>query len=1208
MMDVKERTRIQTAHITISATNMVSSIFSSFTLFLFLSSWMCSARDNTTLPTTPLRDEMGDTLVSSGERFELGFFTPCGRNEGKKYLGIWYYRYNPQTVVWVANRENPLDNSRGVFSLGQDGNLQVMDVNGTSYWSARIESTSSSFSLKLMDSGNLVLIQEAANGSAILWQSFDYPTDTFLPGMKIDKNFMLTSWKSSIDPAPGDFKFQLDERENQYIIMKNGSIPYWKSGVSGSFVRSDERLWLVSNLLMNSSRKPSSPLGNTTTTKESPYDRINSTAVNYKNTRLVVNFDGQIQVFLWRNANWTLIWREPSDRCSVFDACGTFGICNSQNRIPCKCLPGFQPRSPDNWKLENFAEGCERMSPLCSNDVAPKFLELKSMKAGKPDAEPDYSDENDCMNKCLSKCNCQAYSYHKAENGDNNFTCWTWFKDLNNIQEQYDRGRDFNVRVPLSAIASVTRKCEMCGTTVIPYPLSTGPNCGDQMYFRFHCDDSSSQLMFEVPGGAYYRVTGIDEEFQKFSIHVEDASCKAIELMGNYTQSIQSWPFHVIGRCDANRSNSRIGSSFEDTGFAEVEIGWTDPSEPLCYSLDECNDWRHSTCSFARDGKKRCLCNKSFRWDPKTVNCISASVKRKCEMCGTTVIPYPLSTGPNCGDQMYFRFHCDDSSSQLMFEVPGGAYYRVTGIDEEFQKFSIHVEDANCKAIESMGNYKQQRNQSSPFYVIGRCDANRSNIILGSSFEDTGFVEVEIGWIQPSEPLCNSLDECNDLPHSTCSPARDGMKRCLCNKSFWWDPKTVNCISASTKKRRSLYLVLLGVVAASVIILCASFFLYHMRRSTKVTGRENRESIQGNVAFHLNDTERRSRDLISADHFTVDDKKGIDVPIFDMECILAATDNFSGANKLGQGGFGPVYKGKLPGGQEIAIKRLSYGSGQGLEEFKNEITLIVKLQHRNLVRLLGYCEEGREKMLAYEYMPNKSLDVFIFDRTLCVLLNWELRFNIIMGIARGLLYLHRDSRLKIIHRDLKTSNVLLDEEMNPKISDFGLARILRGKQTEGNTQRVVGTYGYMAPEYAMDGDFSTKSDVFSFGVIVLEILSGKRNAAFYKSDQNFSLSAYAWKLWKEEKVLDLMDRALCDTCDANEFVRCVNVGLLCVQEHQWDRPTMSNVVFMLESDTASLPTPKKPAFAASRSLFNTASSSSKADSYVDLTNTLEQGR
>ncbi|KAG5224931.1 G-type lectin S-receptor serine/threonine-protein kinase [Salix suchowensis] len=958
---------------------MVSTIFSSLTLFLLLSSWtqfLCMAGDNMT-SSTPLRDEKGDTLVSAGERFELGFFTPHDRNDGKKYLGIWYYRYMPRTVVWVANRENPVDNSTGVFSLGKDGNLQLMDASGASYWSTRMNSSSVSF----------ILIQEVANSSAILWQSFANPTDTFLPGMKLDMNMTLTSWKSPFDPAPGDFKFQLDGRENQYIIMRNGSIPYWKSAVSGSFLKSDGRLWLVSNLLMYSR-----PLGNTTT-KESLYDNITSTALNYSNTKLVMNFDGQIQFFLWRNASWILYWLEPSDRCSFFDACGTFGSCNSLNRMLCKCLPGFQPKSPDNWKSGNFSEGCERISPLCNKEVAVEsFLELKMMKAGKADDEFDYSDEYECFNKCLSRCECQAYSYQKAEKGDN-ITCWIWLKDLNNIQEDpFGRGRDLNVRVPSSTLALVKRKCEICGTTIIPYPLSTGPNCGDKMYYSFHCDDSIGQLSFEMPGGNYL-VTGIDEELQKFSIRDED--CKATKSMGYRTQTNHSWPFNVIGGCD--------------TGFADVEIRWTAPSEPLCSSLDECNDWPHSTCT-------------------------------------------------------------------------------------------------------------------------------------------------------------------------------------------------------SKEKRGSLFLVLLGVIGASVIIPCASFLLCYLGKSKKVTGRENKESNQGNAAFNLKDAERRLRDLIYADHSTEDDKKGIEVQFFDMDCILAATDNFSNANKLGQGGFGPVYKGIFPGGQEIAIKRLSSGSGQGMEEFKNEITLIAKLQHCNLVRLLGYCVQGCEKMLLYEYMPNKSLDAFIFDRTLCVLLNWELRFNIIVGIARGLLYLHRDSRLKIIHRDLKTSNVLLDEEMNPKISDFGLARIFSGKQTEENTQRVVGTYGYMAPEYAMDGVFSMKSDVFSFGVVVLEILSGKRNKEFYKSDKGFSLSAHAWRLWKEEKVLDLMDRALCETCDANEFVRCVNVGLLCVQEHPWDRPTMSTVALMLGSDTASLPTPNKPAFSATRSLFDTASSSSQADSYVDLTNTLEQGR
>ncbi|XP_052883606.1 G-type lectin S-receptor-like serine/threonine-protein kinase SD1-1 [Gossypium arboreum] len=212
----------------------------------------------------------------------------------------------------------------------------------------------------------------------------------------------------------------------------------------------------------------------------------------------------------------------------------------------------------------------------------------------------------------------------------------------------------------------------------------------------------------------------------------------------------------------------------------------------------------------------------------------------------------------------------------------------------------------------------------------------------------------------------------------------------------------------------------------------------------------------------------------------------MEMQIFDFATIANATNNFSSNNKLGQGGFGHVYKGMLKEGKEIAVKRLSKDSGQGFDEFKNEVTLIVKLQHRNLVKLFGCCLKGDESMLIYEYLPNKSLDNFIFDKTRNKLLNWERRFHIIDGIARGLLYLHHDSRLRIIHRDLKASNILLDNDMNPKISDFGLARMFGGDQIEDKTRRVVGTYGYMSPEYVFYGRFSMKSDVFSFGVLILE--------------------------------------------------------------------------------------------------------------------------
>ncbi|KAI9083696.1 hypothetical protein K1719_034397 [Acacia pycnantha] len=227
---------------------------------------------------------------------------------------------------------------------------------------------------------------------------------------------------------------------------------------------------------------------------------------------------------------------------------------------------------------------------------------------------------------------------------------------------------------------------------------------------------------------------------------------------------------------------------------------------------------------------------------------------------------------------------------------------------------------------------------------------------------------------------------------------------------------------------------------------------------------------------------------------------------------------------LGHGGFGSVYKGQLRDGQQIAIKRLSKASRQGQEEFMNEVVVISKLQHRNLVRLLGCCIQQAERILIYEYMHNKSLDAILFDSIRKKELDWQKRFKIIEGISRGLLYLHRDSRIKIIHRDLKVSNILLDEELNPKISDFGLAKIFRSNEDQANTRRVAGTYGYISPEYAMQGLFSEKSDVFSFGVLVLEIVSGRSNCRLYNMERGSqTLLGYVWRLWNESNLVSFID-------------------------------------------------------------------------------------
>ncbi|EYU27867.1 hypothetical protein MIMGU_mgv1a020672mg, partial [Erythranthe guttata] len=336
------------------------------------------------------------------------------------------------------------------------------------------------------------------------------------------------------------------------------------------------------------------------------------------------------------------------------------------------------------------------------------------------------------------------------------------------------------------------------------------------------------------------------------------------------------------------------------------------------------------------------------------------------------------------------------------------------------------------------------------------------------------------------------------------------------------------------------------------------------------------------------------------------DEEDLGLPLFDFLTVSAATDEFSFSNKIGEGGFGPVYKGVFSSGKEIAVKRLSKDSGQGLKEFKNEVMLMSKLQHRNLVRLLGCCIQGDERMLIYEYMPNKN-------QTKHTSLHWETRFDIIMGIARGLLYLHRDSRLRIIHRDLKASNILLDSEMNPKISDFGLARIFGGDQNQENTKRVMGTYGYMAPEYAVDGLFSVKSDVFSFGVLVLEILSGKKNRGFYHVDHDLNLLGHAWKLWNEEKPMDFLDGSTVEvkSASAETALRCIQIGLLCVQQRHEDRPTMSNVLVMLENEQLALAQPKQPGFYTQRTVIDTDSSSTGKNiprTSNEITVTLLHGR
>ncbi|KAL4271707.1 hypothetical protein GQ457_13G004670 [Hibiscus cannabinus] len=285
---------------------------------------------------------------------------------------------------------------------------------------------------------------------------------------------------------------------------------------------------------------------------------------------------------------------------------------------------------------------------------------------------------------------------------------------------------------------------------------------------------------------------------------------------------------------------------------------------------------------------------------------------------------------------------------------------------------------------------------------------------------------------------------------------------------------------------------------------------------------------------------------------------------FSLRQIKAATNNFDSANKIGEGGFGPVYKGVLPDGTVIAVKQLSSKSKQGNREFVNEIGMISALQHPNLVKLYGCCIEGNQLLLIYEYLENNSLARALFGREEQRLnLDWSTRKKICLAIARGLAYLHEESRLKIVHRDIKATNVLLDKDLNAKISDFGLAKLDEEENTHIST-RIAGTIGYMAPEYAMRGYLTDKADIYSFGVVLLEIVSGKSNTNYKPKEEFVFLLDWAYVQQEQGNLLELVDPSLGSEYSKEEALRLLNLALVCTNPSPTLRPSMSSVVSMIE--------------------------------------------
>ncbi|KAL9660445.1 hypothetical protein QQ045_025260 [Rhodiola kirilowii] len=400
----------------------------------------------------------------------------------------------------------------------------------------------------------------------------------------------------------------------------------------------------------------------------------------------------------------------------------------------------------------------------------------------------------------------------------------------------------------------------------------------------------------------------------------------------------------------------------------------------------------------------------------------------------------------------------------------------------------------------------------------------------------------------------NSCESCLGAAYDSalkCLPSTEGRVANTGCFIHYSDYKFVNDVQDRATRDAILAYAsyILGAVAVCLIVVGIGFCL-------------------GNTAYRQLQTEPKKQPMVQ--------QKSLQFLQFKYSTLQLATDNFNEAHKIGQGGYGEVFKGTLKDGREFAIKHLFINGKSRSEDIYTEMDIISRAQHKNLVRFLGCCFTDTESYIIYEYLANKSLDRILFDPVKKKELDWKKRLGIITGTARGLEYLHTECQVRIVHRDIKASNILLDLKYRPKIADFGLARFSSCNKSLMTTA-IAGTLGYMAPEYLAQGRLTEKVDVYSFGVLVLEIVSGIQNNKFQVGDSLDTLVTYAWRQFQTKTLSEIIDTSL-ETQEEEEIKRMIHIGLLCTQEASALRPTMGKVIEMYAQNDMELPYPGKPPF------------------------------
>ncbi|WCJ34406.1 Protein kinase family protein [Euphorbia peplus] len=594
----------------------------------------------------------------------------------------------------------------------------------------------------------------------------------------------------------------------------------------------------------------------------------------------------------------------------------------------------------------------------------------------------------------------------------------------------------------------------------------------------------------------------------------------------------------------------------------------------------------------------------------------SCRPQKTCPSCGSIEVPYPLSTNSNCGDRSY-HLRCDNESQKLYMDTKNGSSYLVLRIMPYFQRMVVQPSpwvSGSCVTRDMLVSEGFWLNQTLPFNVTssntiflfncsprlfvsplnctpsslchsylessGRVEMNRSRKCASSldpcctfiaggmpsaykirlhSSGCTAFRSVlnldpgkpasqweeglEIQWTPPSEPVCKMQQDCSGA--SKCSPAENSLFRCLCNRDYIWDHIRGSCKRKKLKMTSSLsFKVSMGIV---------SFFLLVAAVSVIITRKSSARANQAKLA-------KAREDMLKSSN------GGKTARMFGLKEVKKATNSFSKDRVLGTGGFGEVYKGELRDGTVVSVKLAKVGNIKSTQQVLNEVGILAQVNHKNLVRLLGCCVEGEQPLMIYEYITNGTLHDHLHGKS-SVFLDWRKRLRVALQTAEALAYLHSGVHTPIYHRDVKSTNILLDDDFNAKVADFGLSRLARPGLSHVSTC-AQGTLGYLDPEYYRNYQLTDKSDVYSYGVVLLELLTSQNAIDFSRDQDDVNLAIYVSQRAKNGVIMEVIDQRLLDKDFPDNISTSINLfselALACLRERKADRPTMKEVVQQLE--------------------------------------------